>query len=222
MRFNSSLFGRTPYRHLFLWAMLTFGIISCAPQPVYESNELFIAPESHSGKSCIVPCGTQKNRCETDCAQNYQHCVTQVESEVRQNFPNVVDIYKANLDVYAKELDIYNYNLHHYQEHQHRLNEEYGHAKSQCNQKIVGGCDLENQISNQLSKLKEAYYGYDGPLRQQPDRPKKPDLEKEIAKTRSQKCDSQKCGCDNNYRSCFSSCGGTIRTETRCVRNCSK
>lgn len=33
---------------------------------------------------------------------------------------------------------------------------------------------------------------------------------------------TQNCGCNDDYRSCFSACGGTIIPHKRCVMNCGK
>jgi len=50
-------------------------------------------------------------------------------------------------------------------------------------------------------------------------RPQKPTLESETQRIVKASC-SNNCACDKNYRLCYTSCGGVVKSRKVCVKNC--
>lgn len=202
---------------LFLLFMLLLGLGGCGP--VYELRDEYRPPAGASGKQCILDCEDRRSDCGSDCNRAYRRCVRHANEEAKDAYTQALEVYTAEMDAYRAEKTLYDREYHHYRHEKSKLDDAYDHAKKRCKQNDPRACAHKKRVDDQLDRLRQDYYGYEGPLHEEPEEPDKPSLEEETDRILALRCD-QTCSCQADFKSCYIGCGGRVETHRYCVENC--
>jgi hypothetical protein len=195
---------------LFLLAGFWF-LTGCAPQ--YETRYALTPPTSTGGLACLQGCEAKSRSCNLQCSQQYGQCSTRAEQQASNELPERVKEYDSKLAAWQQEMNRYETELRFYEMelHQREMQEDLRRLTCERDGKESASCRDHHARLHALSPLST------------PDRPgsapEKPTLANESARIRDLTC-SNECQCDDQYRLCYSSCGGTVKPYQFCVQNC--
>lgn len=188
-------------------------LTGCTPQ--YETRYAFSPPASTSGLSCLNRCDGQTRACNTQCSQQFGQCSAKAAQQAQVELPAKMTDYETRLSAWQREMERYETEQRFYamelrqRELQHDL------------QRLT--CDRDGKASASCLHHQGLLHGM--PLLHEPNRPDsapdKPDLASETARIRNLTC-SNECKCDDDYRQCYTSCGGAVKPYPFCVQNCPK
>ncbi len=191
--------------------LIFFTLLLTACSPRYEIKANYIPPTDSQGKACVQNCLSEQKVCKIRCNAKQDRCLVKARESAKESFPHVINTYKEDLREYEDELRHYYLELDSWKRKKEFTNLDLKHYRDRCQQNNKYECNRANEIRDSLEHLE-----YDRPTK--PQKPTRPSLASEIQN--AQRVCSQNCGCKEEYNSCFSSCGGTIRYERFCVENC--
>lgn len=196
------------------WYWLVLGILlltGCAPE--YETRYELTPPASTSGLACLKSCEAKSRMCNLQCSQQYGQCSARAEQQAKRELPERIKEYETQLADWRREIDRYETDLQFYEMElrQRELQENLYHLSCERDGKDSHSCKHQHSILLDMPLSTQPRY---------PGRaPEKPTLSSETARIRDLIC-SKECQCDDQYRQCYSSCGGTVKPYQFCIKNC--
>jgi hypothetical protein len=197
---------------LIIFVSIALILSSCGP--VYKIGHDLTPPKTKSGLACISGCQLKLQQCNVGCARQFKQCGYEAGLKAKRLFPDLLTEYPQQLEIwliekedYRRELDFYEFRRDLAESHRdlYFANcKKQGKKKNSC-RKGYGG---------------HPYSDLDRPYFNNP-RPVKPTLEREAARIKKVTC-SNNCACEPSYRTCFSSCGGVVKSKKICIKNCPK
>ncbi|MBF0587916.1 MAG: hypothetical protein HQL53_02185 [Magnetococcales bacterium] len=196
-----------------LLALLMGLLMGCAPQ--YKTFVDYTPPESIKGMRCIMVCGEKREVCRAVSKRRTTDCLQEAREAAEPRLMLALERHARELRELRYKRDKVEDRLQRAQKKMRRcqylLSElsgmqmrgdvsggVYERQKSRCLEKEI----MISQIEHKLRGLKD---------------PSKPTLE---MFTRSNHCQGLGDHCMPDHDQCFQLCGGKIRRETVCVRNC--
>jgi len=198
---------------LVLMFLSTLLLSSCSP--VYKVTYDLKPPSTAKGLACIKGCQAQLKQCDLQCNRRYNQCSIKSEQEAKKLLPGLQHEYPqkmANWQAarlrYERDLDWYEFRR------------DMAEAR---HERYISSCLSKGEKrTNCYDHYAHAYdpFPYTRPSFNLP-RPERPTLASVSAKIRSLRC-TQNCGCQTKYRLCYTSCGGTVKSNKVCIKNCVK
>lgn len=185
----------------------------CAPQ--YEVRYAFTPPVSASGLSCLNRCDTQTRACNLQCEQQFSQCSAKAEQQAKATLPALLSEYDTHLMGWQREMERYETDLRFYdmELRQRELQQDLRQMTCERDGKESSSCHHQHALLRGLPFLNEP--------RRPDSAPNRPTLASETARIRDLTC-SKTCQCDEEYRQCYTSCGGAVKPYQFCVQNCPK
>ena len=194
------------------YILLFFTLLLTACSPRYEIKTNYTLPTDSQGKACVQNCSSERKVCQTRCNAKQDNCLVTAKQSAKENFPNIMNGYEQAFRQYQGERQRYDIAMDSWSREFDRNSQDLEHYRNVCNHNQNNyECNRANELENVMHSLEN-----DEPL--EPREPIRPNLSTEIQ--HAQKSCSNDCGCANEYNSCFSACGGTVRYERFCVENC--
>lgn len=184
-------------------------ILSCSP--TYKIGYDFTPPSSKRGLTCISGCQSTLKQCNLQCNNQYRQCSVRAEQLAKKQLPALLQAYPQELEIWLNERARYERELDWYQFRVDMAEARYDRYLDRC---LARG-KKKHTCRNSFSYLN---LPYDKPSFNIP-RPKKPTLSSLTAKIRKSSC-SLNCGCQSDYRLCYTSCGGIVKSKKICIKNC--
>ncbi len=196
---------------IFLLPLVLF-LSSCGP--VYTIGHDLTPPTTTSGLACVSGCQSKLQHCNVGCARQFKQCGYESELKAKRLLPSLLREYPQQLEIWLNQRDAYRRELDFY-EFRADLAETHRELYfSSCKKAGTNISACEKNYSGHIySSLNRPYFNKARPI--------KPTVEREAAKIKKATC-SNNCACDSNYRACFSSCGGVVKSKKICIRNCPK
>ena len=210
---------KTGFLKLFVLGGVVALAVGC--NPVYKKNTILIPPKSEAGLLCVKSCNSEKHMCNQQCLDRYEQCKAGMTNEIQSQFRRQTEIYLSELEQHDRSMRLYNISYNKYLSQKTQYQNQYNHAKAACDNRDESACNEAKVIERTLEDLRNNYYGDNGPLAAEPQKPKKPIFSEFANELVNKRC-SQTCNCDMNFQQCFAQCGGTIKHELICVENCKK
>lgn len=196
---------------VFATVLLSLFLSSCGP--VYTIAHDFIPPSSSKGLACVNGCQRQRQQCNLSCNRQYQQCAMRAEQTAKKNLPRLLVSYPQQLEYWLNAREEYRRRLD-----WHEFQLDMAEARRD---RYLDRCYKKNK--KRKYACVDNNNDYLSPFHSRPTfslaRPVKPTLASESLKIRKQSC-SNNCGCDSSYRTCFSSCGGVVKSKRLCIKNC--
>jgi len=179
--------------------------LGCSPK--YKIVYDFIPPASKKSQDYIKKCYQDLKECNKECENKKQDCYQKALLEANKE-------YKKKIELYEKKLKIYNEQYSKYLSFKAKENdliEKITYYTNICDEKKDKyACELGLKYQYQLEKLKHL---------KEPIKPREPSLDMIIAQKKSSMCLSE-CPCDEQFRRCYVSAGGTVIAKKICIANC--
>lgn len=192
--------------------MLAFAcvfLVSCSP--VYKVAYDFQPPKSQQGLSCLKGCESQQKQCDLNCNRQYSQCAKNAQSEAKKLLPSLLAAYPEKLEIWLLARDAYERDLDYY-EFQRDLYESRRY-------RYLDRCEKSGKKRKHCIKTYRPSLFYpERPVFSLP-RPIKPTLQSVTQNLIRNNCQTS-CGCDARYRTCYSSCGGVVKSKRICIKNC--
>ena len=165
--------------------------------PVYKVVYDYTPPKSKSSQQELMKCYSDKKMCLLKCSKSYQSCKQRARFLAQSE-------YMQKLKEYDKRLSIYKMKLRKKEE----LEERVAFYKDVCQAKHDKyACLKEHNFKSKLNELRFLY---------RPIRPSESEIFERIVRDGCQ----TNCGCEDLFRSCYISAGGTVSSHRVCVKNC--
>lgn len=184
-------------------------LLSCSPR--YKVVYDLTPPTSKRGLMCTKGCQPKLNQCNRQCGVQYSQCSVKAEQQARKRLPALLQTYPHDLENWLNARERYERDLDWYEFRIDMAEARYDRYLDRCMNRGKKRKSCRHSYSRR-------HLPYERPSFNIP-RPKKPTLTGEAAKIRKVNC-SQNCGCQSNYRLCYSSCGGAVISKKLCVKNC--
>lgn len=195
------------------WLMfLSIFISSCSP--VYKITHDLDPPKTVSGLSCIRGCQSQLNQCNKQCSKNYKQCSVKAEQQAKKELPAILQSYPKKLESWLNAKEQYMQDLDWYEFRLDMAEAKRERYLDRCSNKSRRKYHCTNSFSYSHNFLL-----HDKPTFTTP-RPIKPTLTNVTSNIRNLSC-SKSCACNSKYRLCYSSCGGIVKSNKICIKNCS-
>jgi len=198
-----------PISTFFFVLVVSLLLNGCGPQ--YKIVEDYYPPQSSQGKQCIQSCQTSKNSCQNSCDRKYNYCLRKAQDIAEQELPDLLNQYVHNYDGYIYAYERYQYEYRIYSNEVHRVNDHLNQTKVLCDQGSNDACHLKKELKHRIKSLY-------APAK--PQKPIRPTLNTVTAD--HQRSCSKSCGCSDNFKGCYISCGGQINSRKICIDNCDK
>lgn len=197
------------------WYWLVLGVLlltGCAPE--YETRYELTPPASTGGLSCLNQCEGKSRMCNLQCTRQYDQCSVRAEQQARLELPERLREYDTKLADWKREMDRYETDQRFYEMelHQRQLQRELLHLTCNRDGQKAESCFHQHSKYDSLPSM--------NPPTSPGASPAQPTLSGETARIRDLTC-SKECKCDDQYRQCYSSCGGAVKPYQFCVKNCS-
>ncbi len=194
--------------------IITMGVfiffVGCAPQ--YAIKNQYIPPIKSKSNICLKNCALDKQACQTRCEEDYSDCLSYANERAKKIQVRSDENYKKRYARYLTRLNDYNLNIFDWQNRYDERYSDWKYFNDKCSKNgDKYACDREEDLRYIIRKLK-----INRP--REPREPRYISFDEILAK--QQKTCSRKCGCQDNYDSCFLSCGGEIVPHKICVKNC--
>ena len=193
-----------------IWIVLASSLLfSCSP--TYKIAHDFTPPSTKQGLKCISGCQSKLNQCNLRCSNQYRQCSVRAEQQAKKELPAQLQAYPQELEIWLNERARYERELDWYEFRVDMAEARYDRYLDRCLAKGKKRHDCRDSFSYRSLP-------YERPSFNLP-RPKKPTLASLTNKIRKRSC-SLNCGCQSNYRLCYTSCGGIVKSKKICVKNC--
>ena len=198
-----------------LFIVTLLGILLGSCSPVYKITHDLSPPKTTRGLACINGCQSQLNQCNKNCSRRYDQCSIKSEQQARKELPNLLQVYPHKLENWLNARERYERDLDGYEFRRDMAEARRDRYLDRCLEK-------GKKRSRGLDSFTHRHeiFAYDRPRFNQP-RPVKPTLTRISAKIREMRC-SKNCTCDSKYRLCYTSCGGTVKSNKVCIKNCAQ
>ena len=198
------------FKTTFIISIALLFLSSCS---VYKVAHDFTPPKSKMGLVCLTKCQSQLKQCNLSCNQEYKQCGVKAGQTAKKRLPGLLAAYPRQLEAwlnareeYRRELDWYEFRLDMAEARRDRYLdrcEKAGEKRRACFNAYRGHAFLHSRPHFNLP------------------RPVKPTLASETNLIRKETCTAD-CACNLSYRSCYTSCGGEVKSMKVCVKNCAK
>ncbi|CAA6822000.1 MAG: Unknown protein [uncultured Thiotrichaceae bacterium] len=192
--------NRTHWLYYFLLLFSLFALSACSP--VYKVSYDYQPPSSPQGLQCLKQCDISRQQCDNTCRTAYKSCSITAEKEAKSLMPELMVSYNKAYDTWLFERRLYLWDLDRY-----RFNRL--HYTDRC---VQDGTTKSSCYSSFYGRYGHEPYFHDF-------EPRKPSYAKTLADIKAKRCDDD-CGCEKSYRLCYSGCGGTVKTQKTCIKNC--
>ena len=172
--------------------------LGCSPK--YKIVNKYVAPETESGKACLVECQKQYGSCKEVCKANFEICKTKAHAAAQENFELKMQRYSILLEEFLDDMEMY----------QLEIDMMYFDG--------FGGYGYGYGYGRYGYYPHSLFMMHPMPLFR-PTRPRKPSLEKEIQLAEMKMCQID-CGCTKTFDDCFVTCGGIVKADRICIENC--
>jgi len=180
---------------------------------VYKVTHDFTPPKSKTGLGCLTKCQSQLKQCNTSCNQQYKQCGVKAGQTAKKRLPGLLAAYPRQLEAWLNAREEYRRELDWY-EFRRDL------AESRRD-RYLDRCEKAGEKRRACFKAYRGHsFAHSRPRFNQP-RPIRSTLASEINLIRKESCTTD-CACNSSYRSCYTSCGGEVKSKKVCVRNCAK
>jgi len=194
----------------FLLPALVFAF-SCGG-PEFSVSYRYIPPKGSEGKECLKSCKLEYSECESECLKKRSRCLLEAREKATKIYEKELSAYEKELRSYQNSYASYQRRLLDWNKNYRELYRDYLYFKDKCKRtKDYYACRRKNELEEALDSLSQI-------KPTPPEKPEKPTLSK-IVKELSSTCYFD-CGCKSAYEACFTSCGGELRPERICVKNC--
>lgn len=183
--------------------LLSTLLLSCAPQ--YETRYELIPPKNVSALQCLKPCEAKLQQCNMSCTQRFDACSVKAAQQAQLELPKRMQEYEVALAVWRER-----YN-HYLQDKMH-----YDMRRDQA--RAMRELCLSTQSDPKACPHTPHMAWSDRPIEPE-NKPEPPTLVSLTNTIREATC-QRNCQCDDQYRSCYSSCGGGVKPHQICVKNC--
>lgn len=171
-------------------ALLLLALTGCA-SPRYQTLVHHESPVDAHGQACVAACDQTRTNCRAQCQADWQACAARVEPQVDARYAQALRDYELELRLYQQDLTRYQWDLWLGWGHRH------------------GGI--------WYSPWQFGFWPDPGYVPRPPAGvPTRDQVRDALLKSA---CQSD-CSCDVRFDACFTSCGGKIVQEQRCVANC--
>lgn len=192
-----------------LLIVVSFFLLSCTPR--YKIAYDYTPPSSKSGLTCATSCQSKLRQCNRQCGVQYSQCSVKAEQRAKKRLPALLKAYPNKLESWLNARERYERDLDWYQFRLDMTEARYDRYLDRCMSRGKKRHSCHRSYSYR-------HLPYERPTFNIP-RPQKPTLTSEAAKIRKVSC-GQDCGCQSNYRLCYSSCGGAVTSKRVCIKNC--
>lgn len=176
--------------------LISLFFLGCSPK--YKIVNAYVAPQTESGKACLVECQKQYGSCKEVCKANFEICQTKAHATAKENYDRKMQRYSILLERYLDDMEMY----------QLEIDLMYFDG-------FYGGYGRYGYSGYYPHRM---FMMYPMPV-YRPARPYKPSLAKEIQLAEAKMCQID-CGCTTTFDDCFVGCGGTVKTDRICIENC--
>lgn len=185
--------------------------------PQYQTNYRFTPPPAGAGKVCLTRCDASLAQCKNQCAAKTSQCLIKARAQAQTELPVLLSAWERDMAVWEEAMERYETDLRFWEMEmrQRRLMRDLQRDLHRCRP----GERNYTRFPRHSGVSYPDYY-WDRPESPGP-APKRPTLESETARIQAASCPTD-CGCDNNYRQCYESCGGNVQPYQVCVKNCSR
>lgn len=190
------------------WAKYLFVILvssvlmSCAPQ--YETRYELTPPQTAAGLQCLKPCEAKAQQCNNSCAARYESCSAKAEQQAKLDMPKRMQEYEIALAVWQERYIRYVQDKTLYD-----MRRDQARAMR----------DLCISTQDNPRACPRPFKSWSARPVEPENKPVAPTLAAETKRIRDATCQLD-CQCDAHYRSCYSSCGGGVKPQSICVKNC--
>ena len=196
-----------------IFALPLLSIILSSCSPVYKVAHDYSPPTSIKGLACLSGCQSKLNQCNLQCGRQYTQCSAKAEQQAKRKMPSLLQAYPEKLETWLDAREDYRRDLDWYELQLDILESRRERHLHHC----MKGGKKKHSCHSSFDKHNR-HLSYDRPYFNLP-RPIKPTLTVESNKIRKLTC-TNKCGCDSNYRLCYTSCGGVVKSKKICIKNC--
>ena len=207
------IFMKTNKFTFLLGAVLASIVLSACSK--YKIAYDYNPPKTKQGIACMSGCQKQLRQCNHQCNAQYKHCSVRARQQAQKALPVLKEAYPLKLEIwldararYEREYDRY----------------EFRHFMAISRRdRYVDRCMRKGKKSRACHRTYrhdyyDPYLSLSRPYFNTP-RPIKPTLASETQRIRKKTC-SNNCKCNSNYRLCFTSCGGAVKSKKVCMKNC--
>lgn len=179
-------------------------LTACSPK--YETRYELTPPKTTAGLAGIKSCDVKAQQCAQRCGEKYDQCSLKAQQEAAKVLPKMLHDYELELARWERRYSDYQRDLLLYRM-MRDLRTEHRHCK-------------KDEKCNHSHRRYYDYFDYPFIYPSSPgSRPSKPTLASVAAKIRKQTC-RKDCGCQTQFRQCYSANGGLVKPHQVCVKNC--
>jgi len=203
-------------RNTFIFLLLVFftsvGLSACSK---YKIAYDYSPPKTKQGITCISGCQKQLRQCNHQCNAQYKQCSVRASQQAKKALPVLKEAYTLKLELWLDARARYEHELDRY---------EFEHFMAISRRdRYVDRCMRKGKKSRACHRTyhhdhHDPYLSLSRPYFNTP-RPVSPTLTSETRRIQKVSC-STNCKCDSNYRLCYTSCGGTVKSKKVCIKNC--
>lgn len=187
---------------------LALSLSSCGS--VYKIAHDYKPPKSKKGLVCLTGCQSQLKQCNHSCNQRYKQCAIKSEQKAKVLLPGLLVAYPRQLELWLNAREEYRRDLDWY---------EFRRDMAESRHDVdIEHCKKNRKNKNCDRSYRTPFISFDRPSFNMP-RPVKPTLAREASSIRKASCNNN-CGCNSNYRLCYTSCGGVVKSRKVCIKNC--
>lgn len=187
-------------------------LLSACSTPRYQVVYDFEPPADSRAYTCTQACYQDQKTCQRDCSGSYDACITASRDIAEAEYQSKLALHDQALDDYYADHQDYLVQQELFEAKHQLLLNQLDQARHRCHREGQGSyaCKRARELDEELSQRHEPT---------EPLRPPTPSLNDEVKRARSgctRSCDY----CDEQFRSCYSSCGGRVSTRRVCVAHC--
>ncbi len=190
--------------------LVSIFLAGCGPRYVIQHE--YIPPLHHNAQSCLDQCAFTKQTCQTQCQQERQYCLEDAYIRARKIEQSELSAYDLAYMRYQMDFNQYRHFLHLWENDYYIYRRDFELFQSRCErERDTFTCRKRDELRHQMNRL----------MAQRPREPLipiRPDFN-QILSYQQSTCPID-CGCQINYDSCFTGCGGTVIPHKICVENC--
>ena len=192
---------------VFIFSVAVF-LSSCA---TYKIAHDFTPPATKEGLVCLTGCQSQLKQCNRSCSIQFKQCAVKAEQQAKILLPGLLVAYPRQLKLWLKAREDYRRELDWYEFRRDMAESRRESRIDRCEKKGATRRACYN-------KFDAHYFSHDRPSFTL-QKPVKPSLASEATNIRKASCSSN-CACNKNYRLCYGSCGGVVKSKKVCIKNC--
>lgn len=181
---------------------------TCSSYKVVYDYKPPITPE---GLSCVGRAQSQLTQCNTQCSHQFHNCARKAELQARKILPQLLKEYPQKLELWLNERESYRRDLSYYELRVTMLESRQDRFLDRCEKDGMKRSKCRRHHSFPSIYLDRPSFTKSRPI--------KPTLASETNRIRKLTCNAN-CGCENNFRMSYASCGGVVTSKKVCTKNC--